>query len=256
MGRKKPSKAAEAARRITGRDEPASPDVDVDGAVARLGGAPRSGASVPEPTRAELEAALSDPDPEARAAAAVALAKGGDAGIFAAIIKNLRHSDSRVVVGAAVALGRVGDPRAVPNLLEAFKTDDVDRASAVAWALGRCGDPAAVPWLLAALGHEVAAASCCEALGHLGDARAAPGLMQALGHAHPDVRAHAARALGRLQLNGDERATRTAGLVISALRGVLDDDARRVRLSAALSLYDLGERAARDEVRAVIEDAQ
>lgn len=193
-----------------------------------------------------LRERLTDDDHEVRTAAAVALIRIGDAQLFPEVVRSLRHEDPRVVIGAAVALGRLGDKRVVPNLVEAFKTEDAEVGAAVAWALGQCGDPAALPWLITAVEQGFAVANACEALGRIGDPRAQPALLEALEYASDDVRAYAARALGLLQ-HGDTAGSRRAGLMsenkpVLALKGLLKDRSRKVRLCAAISLYELGER--------------
>lgn len=207
-----------------------------------------------------LKQLLADADGEVRSLAAVALIRVGDEVLLPEVVKSLRHPDPRVVVGAAVALGRLRDVRTVPNLVEAFKTTNVEVGAAVAWALGQCGDAAALPWLMTAVEQGFAAANACEALGRIGDPRAQAVLISALGAVADDVRAYAARALGLLR-PPDPRgglAARTAQLsaqrAVGPLRGLLRDRCRRVRLCAALSLYELGEKSVGREFVAVIED--
>lgn len=207
-----------------------------------------------------LQGMLVDPDGEVRSHAAVALIRVGDDVLLPEVVKSLRHPDPRIVVGAAVALGRLRDVRTVPNLVEAFKTKDVEVGAAVAWALGQCGDAAALPWLITAVEQGFAAANACEALGRIGDPRAQAALISALGAVADDVRAYAARALGLLRPPEPRGglATRTAQLstqrAVGPLRALLRDRSRKVRLCAALSLYELGEKSVGRELVAVIED--
>lgn len=195
-----------------------------------------------------LRALLSDPDGEVRTNAAVALVRIGDEQLFPEVVKALRHADPRVVVGAAVTLGRLGDRRVVPNLVEAFKTENVEVGAAVAWALGQCGDRAALPWLITAVDQGFAVANACEALGRIGDPLAQATLHAALANPSDEVRAYAARALGQLRFRAGSapRAEDDDGVapdprVIPALKGLLKDRSRKVRLCAAISLYELGE---------------
>lgn len=194
-----------------------------------------------------LRTKLKDPDGEVRTNAAVALIRIGDEQLFPEVVKSLRHEDPRVVIGAAVALGRLADRRVVPNLVEAFKTENPEVGAAVAWALGQCGDPAALPWLITAVDQGFATANACEALGRIGDPRAQPALLKALGSAADDVRAYAARALGLLKHDGDKSGKTRASLMsenkaVPALKQLLKDRSRKVRLCAAIALYELGEK--------------
>lgn len=204
-----------------------------------------------------LRALLRDPDGEVRTEAAVALIRIGDQELFPEVVKSLRHGDPRVVIGAAVALGRLADPRVVPNLVEAFKTDNAEVGAAVAWALGQCGDAAALPWLMTAVEQGFASANACEALGRIGDPRAQSVLLKALTAPADDVRAYAARALGLLQIGGGKgllsRATRMAeNKAVPALKRLLQDRSRKVRLCAAIALHELGERGGRVAVASVL----
>lgn len=207
-----------------------------------------------------LRGLLVDSDGEVRAHAAVAMIRVGDEVLLPEVVKALRHLDPRVVVGAAVALGRLRDLRTVPNLVEAFKTTNVEVGAAVAWALGQCGDAAALPWLMTAVEQGFAAANACEALGRIGDHRAQAVLISALGAVADDVRAYAARALGLLRPPEPRGgvAARTAQLhsqrAVGPLRALLRDRSRKVRLCAALSLYELGEKSVGRELVAVVED--
>jgi HEAT repeat protein len=187
-----------------------------------------------------LRACLTDPDGEVRTRAAVALIRIGDEVLLPEVVKALRHSDARVVIGAAVVLGHLGDARVVPNLVEAFKTEDPQVGAAIAWAIGQCQDTAALPWLVTALEQGFATANVCEALGRLGDPKARPALEKALAYPSEDTRAYAARALGLLSADPPTPAT-----ILDALRKLLDDKARKVRLCAAIALHELGDGDAR-----------
>jgi len=184
-----------------------------------------------------LRDAARDTDSRVRAAAVAALVMLGREALLPEIVKSLRSDDPRIVVGAAVVLGRVRERLVVPNLVEAFKTDDVSVGAAVAWALGQIGDRAVLPWLVAALGQGFAAAAVAEALGHLGDPRAVESLLSALSLDNSDARAAVARAWGRIAPL-DEPLTKQ---VVGQLTVLATDVSPRVRLSAALSLYELGE---------------
>lgn len=202
-----------------------------------------------------LRERVQDADGEVRTQAAVALIRIGDEQLFPEVVKALRHEDPRIVVGAAIILGRLADARVVPNLVEAFKTTNTDVGSAVAWAIGQCGDAAALPWLMTAVERGFVAANACEALGRIGDMKAQPVLLKALESPADDVRAYAARALGMLRSGGTKSVAikSAAGLRMGmlsdnkaapALRKLLSDRSRKVRLCAAIALYELGDRPA------------
>ncbi len=224
------------------------PDARADAAEA-LGHLKDKRASKP------LRGLLADPDGEVRTNAAVALIRIGDEQLFPEVVKALRHPDPRVIIGAAVALGRLADRRVVPNLVEAFKTENVEVGAAVAWALGQCGDAAALPWLITAVDQGFAVANACEALGRIADARAQGALLTALASSSDEVRAYAARALGQLRFAAHEDdGVLLDARMVPALKGSLKDRSRKVRLCAAISLYELGEAlggdALLDELRA------
>lgn len=198
-----------------------------------------------------LRESLGDPDGEVRTNSAVALIRIGDEQLFPEVVKSLRHEDPRVVIGAAVALGRLADARVVPNLVEAFKTENAEVGAAVAWALGQCGDASALPWLITAVEQGFATANACEALARIGDSRAQPALLGALEHPADDVRAYAARALGLLKYGaasaaGAAAGAAAAGRALPRLRELLEDRSRKVRLCAAIALYELGEKLGGD----------
>jgi HEAT repeat protein len=196
-----------------------------------------------------LKERLGDPEQQVRLAAALALIKVGEETLFPEIVKGLRAGDPNVVIGAALALGRLADRRVVPNLVEAFKTKDPRIGSAVAWALGQCGDVACLPWLTTAVQQNFAAAAACEALGRLGDARAQPALLQALDSKDDDTRAYGARALGMLKGGsgpsavGARATTLAEGKAVPALKKLLTDSSKKVRLCASIALYELGEKS-------------
>lgn len=221
----------------TGDDDP---DTRADAAEA-LGKTRDKRASKP------LRELLGDPDGEVRTHAAVALIRIGDDQLFPEVVKALRHSDPRVVIGAAVALGRLADRRVVPNLVEAFKTENAEVGAAVAWALGQCGDAAALPWLITAVHQGFAVGNACEALGRIGDARAQSALLAAAASASDEARAYAARALGQLRYaESEEEGVAPDPKLVPTLRALLQDRSRKVRLCAAVSLYELGEATGTD----------
>ncbi|MFH1807593.1 MAG: HEAT repeat domain-containing protein [Pseudomonadota bacterium] len=221
-----------------------------DDALARLDAVEALGELRDHAALEPLRSLINDKDPDVRTATAVALVRIGDDQLFPEMVKALRSDNASVVVGAALVLGHLADRSAVPNLVEAFKTDDLRIGSAVAWALGRCGDPVALPWLTTAVRLNFVAANACEALGRIGDAKATPVLLKALESPNDDTRAYAARALGILKHGsakgglGSMMGTLAANQVVPALKKLLGDRARKVRLCAALAMYELGEQKA------------
>ena len=209
--------------------------------------------------KAHLERLLASPEAAVRASAARALGGlgRGEVGRLAAC---LADPDERVWTTAAEALGRIGPP-AVPALSRAAaeaRPDDRRRLTALARALGETGSPDAVP-ALKDLSRGAAAASAAslgrigtqdakaalvallarpgalgrveaiEALGSLGAGEAAPAIAGELTSDRPDVRAAAARALGRLRHDD-------AAAWLQALRSDYDAQVRRAAMEAVAKL--------------------
>jgi HEAT repeat protein len=187
-----------------------------------------------------MRSLLKDPDKSVRIQAALSLIRMGEDHMLQDLMKSLFHPDRRVVMGAALALGRLEDDRASPSLLNAFITDDPEIGALVAWALGQCKNACALPLLILAIQHHFVPANACEALGKIGDVRALNILLEALEFKYEDVRAYAARALSLLNFekNSDQKKT-----VVSALRTLLSDRSRKVRMCVAVSLYQLSHEA-------------
>lgn len=204
---------------------------------------------------AALKGLLSDVSTAVRGAAALALIRLGDEGLCNEMIKGLRDASPKVVVGAATALGLAQHRPAVPYLLHAFKTTNPGIGGAVASALGLIGDPQAVEFLLTALKSGFVPEKACEALGRIGDPSAGPVLVKALGAKDEGIRASAARALGMLKDTGPRKLNirLREQKTLPALRKRLDDSSKKVRLCAALSLYEMGDKAAGAKLVQVLE---
>ncbi|MCP4500616.1 MAG: HEAT repeat domain-containing protein [Deltaproteobacteria bacterium] len=230
---------------LTSNLEDMDADVRADAAEAmgRIGSPNAAGA---------LKALLTDGDGEVRTQAAVALIRIGDDSLFPKVVKSLRHEDPRVVLGAAVVLGRVADRRVVPNLVEAFQTNHEEVGAAIAWALGQCGDDASLPWLCTAVQQGFCVVNACEALGRIGSPHAADALLRRLHDAHTDVRAYAARSLGMLRYASDDYdaafCAEKKAIAIAALAGLFSDAERKVRLCAAIALYELGDKSGQKQL--------
>ncbi|MGC3998296.1 MAG: HEAT repeat domain-containing protein [Anaeromyxobacter sp.] len=238
---------------------PGGPDADEVGALAEAAGALRIGEAGPW-----LAPLVTDPAPAIRAGALAGLALLGGEGVAERLAPALANPDRAVRTAAAHGLSRLG-PRGVPALAAAAarSADDPEWLVALARALGGTAAPEAVPALTALLDGP-AAAPAAAALGHLG-APAAP-LVAALGRAgpgaqveiidalaqlgaaeaaapltdqlcadRPDVRAAAARALGKLRYEG-------ASARLEALRSDYYGRVRRAAVEALSKLPTAGAR--------------
>ncbi len=179
---------------------------------------------------------LKDPERQVRIQVAIALIRMGEGDMLQDLMASLHHPDRQVVIGAALTLGRLEDGRASIELVKAFVTDDPEVGAAVAWALGQCKNVLALPFLISAIKHHFVPANACEALGKIGDERALDILLDAVTFQDEDVRAYAARALSLLKFQRHPGQNET---VVMALRSLLQDGSRKVRMCAAISLYQL-----------------
>jgi HEAT repeat protein len=175
-------------------------------------------------------AALEDPDERVRGAAARALGRAGARGApaLARAARRVREGEAGWGVALARALGETGAAEAVPALAALL---DGAPAPAAALALARIGAPAARDPLVAALEPPSAAgqAEAIEALAQLAARDAGPAIAAHLTSDRPEVRAAAARALGRIRYEpASER--------LEALRS---DYAGRVRRAAIEALAKL-----------------
>jgi HEAT repeat protein len=177
--------------------------------------------------------ALTDRGPDVRAAAATALGASGDTGHGEPLKTALRDMSALVRARAASAIGALGSPRGMSALRAALQDRDPDVRREAADALGHLGwrpadateqaqvaiacgrwDEAAalgapaLPALLSAAHHEdeLTRARAVEALAATGQSRAGTPILAALRDPSPEVRAAAARSLGRLRPAGAARA--------------------------------------------------
>lgn len=197
-----------------------------------------------------LVASLRDPHEDVasvKAAAATALARIQAEEAIPLLVAELRVTDAGSSPRVAEALTRFGAP-AVPPLVELLR--DEEHPQAAVWAariLGRIGDTAATVPLLERLYDRVDTVrmAATEALGVLGDRRATQALLRAaLSDPMPQVRAHAAGAIGRMG------AEASIDVLVAALAD--PDYGTRVRALEALEMIrpdDTGalERSLRDE---------
>lgn len=197
---------------------------------------------------AALRVALDDDDERVRKAALLALVTQGDQQACRAVEADLESEDEESIVRAATTLGRAKSVASVPALLKAFRTKNATVAEAVAEALGETGDRIAAPLLCLALEHRFVAVTAADSLGRIGDERAIGPLLRALeGSKDGELRAAAARALGRIRRVRKKRhvpqpQVLAEGRVIPALRKALEDPDKRVRINAAVALWQLGDK--------------
>ena len=196
---------------------------------------------------AALRVALDDVDERVRKAALMALVTQGDPGARAALEAELEADDAERIVAAAATLGRAKSQASVPALLKAFRTNNAAVAEAVAEALGETGDRIAAPLLCMALEHGFVPVTAANSLGRIGDERAIGPLVRALeGSKDGELRASAARALGRIKKPRRRHVPgpqlQAEGRVMPALRKALEDRDRRVRINAAVALWQLGDK--------------
>jgi HEAT repeat protein len=197
---------------------------------------------------AALRVALDDDDERVRKAALLALVSQGDKRACAEVEADLESEDEEEIVRAAVTLGRARSVESVPALLKAFRTKNAAVAEAVAEALGETGDRIAAPLLCLALEHRFVPVTAADSLGRIGDERAIAPLLRALEVSRDgELRAAAARALGRIRRVRKKRHVSTPqvlleGRVIPALRKALEDSDKRVRINAAVALWQLGDK--------------
>lgn len=193
---------------------------------------------------AALWALLEDPLPSVRQAAGFALASLRDPAIVQAFILELKGATSARAARAALILGEAGFQNAAPYFLAAFSRDDARASAAFARALGLLADKSAAPTLIAALDDDFVPTEAAVALGQINDVAAVPALVRALSHRKDAVRAAAAYSLACLE--GSEPAVR------SRLLELKDDPSRRVRLCAAVALFERGDEAGLEAIRSAL----
>jgi HEAT repeat protein len=186
-------------------------------------------------------AALGDRHAWQRAAAADLLGDMGSERAIGALLAALGDQSRDVRTAAARSLGRLRAPAAAEALVRAFVTADVAHGVAGQALLGL--GPAALPALRVLTGHEDPALreAAVELLGLLGEPADSHLLVVRLRDAAAEVRASAARALGRL-------AAEDAAV---AVRGALADRIPFVRAAAARALGAIGDRDAAPALLAV-----
>lgn len=158
---------------------------------------------------------------------------------------------SRLAAAAVAALTLVvavvfmpANLKPVALLLRDLESSDARRVSVARDELVKRAEPRVVPILVRSLEVRdgMAAPNAIRALAAMGDV-ALPFLLDALSSDNPDVRAHAANALG---VNGDRRA-------LASLQRALSDEDGRVRRIAVMALAGVRDPQALDLVRQVLD---
>jgi HEAT repeat protein len=171
---------------------------------------------------------LASPDPKEQAKAAELLGQIGPAASDA-LLSALDHANRSVRYRAVAALGRMKEVRAVQPLIIRLKDEDEDVRAQAAEALANIREPRAIEPLVATLGDQSwVRVHAEEALAHYGKPAVEP-LIKALKEDNPNVRASAAKVLGRIK---DPRA-------INPLMVALMDKDENVRMWAAAAFRQM-----------------
>jgi HEAT repeat protein len=201
----------------------------------RAAGATAMGVARRPDVLGRLATLATDEDASVRRASFAALASLGPAGLPAlAGALHARPGDGEDLAALAQALGATGDPAALPLLGSLLAGG---QAGTAATSIGRLGSPGGVPLLLAALGtgQVPGRLEMIDALALLGSADAGESLARDLTSDRPDVRAAAARALGRLRYE-------PAAIRLEALRADYYAAVRRSAVEALARLPATGPR--------------
>ncbi|HUF39958.1 MAG TPA: HEAT repeat domain-containing protein [Anaerolineales bacterium] len=195
-------------------------------------------------------------DLRTRLTAAQSLARLGEARGAAMILRTLNAPNEEIRRMAAIALGRAGDPRAAGPLIESLKPGALDPATPegrlqrrmMFEAIAAVGPGIWQPLIeLLALADPGIRGFAADALVNLGPAAAAP-LAEVLGsHPKPEVRAEAARLLGRLgegevveALTLALRETLSGPYPLIFLLRLLYDPTAPVRAASAAAIGQIG----------------
>lgn len=197
---------------------------------------------------AELLAALEgEADPAVQEVLVWALAQHPDAGTAALAALPTADAERRRLL--ARLLGKTRDPASVPALLPLLADPDPRVVGSTVSALASIGAPAAASALVGLIGSpDVAEADLLDAVVATGSAAIEP-LTSAAAVSRPEVRAAAAEALGRLEVNSAPEHGRRIHSVLAALLGDTDPG---VRLAALLALGEQG--ADRPTIEAALDD--
>ena len=196
-------------------------------------------APYPQVQRA-LERARADRDPMVARSATVSLLRLGSRPLESEMLAALHSPKTDCAVAAAMALGEAGCCRTLPELLQAFAEGERCVLVAIARALGAMGDKRAVAVLCRALARPGLGEAAAQALGTIADIRSVGPLLRALsGSTNAATRAQCARSLGRIARR--VRNPEFSATIAPALEEAMLSDDRRVRMNAALSLWQLAD---------------
>ena len=196
-------------------------------------------AHFPQVLRA-LERARDDADPMVQRSATVSLLRLGSAPLAIELQATLHSPTTALAIAAATTLGDARCRRAVLEMLEVFSVCPRPLAIAIARALGAMGDKRAVAALCRALAKPGLGETAAEALGTIADTRSVGPLLRALsGSTSAATRAQCARSLGRIARR--LRNPEFSSTIAPALEEAMLSDDRRVRMNAALSLWQLAD---------------
>jgi len=151
--------------------------------------------------------------------------------VVSVLLHALKKKEDTDRWSAAIALGKLGIPEAIPTLREFLKYCSHENCYQVARALRQIGNQEAILTLLEALDDEDTEVCRIVAyeLGQIGKS-AIPALCEALKNKNPNIRASAARSLGRV--GGEDE--------IPALLQALENQNHQIRASAAEALGEIG----------------
>ncbi len=121
--------------------------------------------------------------------------------IFQPLLKQLEDMDADIRVAAVQVLGHKRHPKTLGELVKRLKDPDSSVRYYAAEALGGFGDKRLISYLAPLLGGADSNLASCAAgaLGSIGAPEAQGPLLKALEDKRPEVRAAAARALGKLR---------------------------------------------------------
>lgn len=188
---------------------------------------------------------LKDVNDQIRTEAAQALGKMGEPAVDP-LIQALKDENVRIRSTAAASLGYLRNARAAAPLVGLLKDSDIGVRFCAADALGKIASESAIPDLIAALkdDNEFVREKCVAILALFKEA-ALKGLLEAMGSGEANVRAGAAKTLGRI---GSPKA---AEVLVKALK----DEQVNVRVNAVEALAAVMGEKARDPLAQTLKDA-
>lgn len=212
-----------------------------DDSAGRRALAAQTLAEAPHPqVQRALGRARNDSDPLVKRSATVSLLRLGSRAVETEMRAALRSTTPASAIDAALALGEARCRCALPDLLDVFANCERPLGLAIAHSLGAMRDKGAVAALCHALGRGGLGAAAAEALGTISDTRSVGPLLRGLsGSTNAATRAECARSLGRIARR--MRNPEFSATIVAALEEAMLADDRRVRMNAALSLWQLAD---------------